>query len=264
MRWSYIAVERWLALRSDAIVSVSFSEYDAALGAGISLPTHRVIHNGLPAASTEGNAPIEINPQQLNLAFIGRFDRLKGIDILIRALEDPRLNETVLWLIGSGTSTGDEATIPARSNIHPLGWIPNRSLDSFIRCFDAIVIPSRAEAFGLVALEAMRNSKPVVASRVGGLRELVIDRVNGRLFEPDDVTGLRQVLLSLTKHELTRMGRIGRTIFESGFVWDRCFKAWNDVMNEAITNRAAHLELQSRSSLKRAWETLWRVCVSPG
>ena len=79
------------------------------------------------------------------------------------------------------------------------------------------MLASRWEGFGLVALEAMRAGKPVVASRVGGLPELVEDGVTGRLAPAVSATLLAQALLQDDPDTLVRMGAAGRLRYATAF-----------------------------------------------
>jgi glycosyltransferase involved in cell wall biosynthesis len=77
---------------------------------------------------------------------------------------------------------------------------------------DLYVQPSRDEALGIAAIEAMAMGKPVVAARVGGLPEVVIEGSTGRLFPPGDVSALSQAVVQLFQEPAVRlaMGRSGR------------------------------------------------------
>lgn len=232
----YALAERALGSRTDAIISISYSEFDAAVKAGISSPLHRVIYHGVPDRKTPAAPPVQVDPRSLNLAFIGRFDRQKGLDVLLQAFADPQLSGVNLWLIG-GSTLGHECSIPQQPNIKLIGWVPNDQIDDYIQCFDAVVVPSRWEGFGLIALEAMRNAKPVLASRTGGLAELLIDGVNGRLFNPEDVSDLTRVLRALSKPELQRMGKAALEIFDTGFQLGACYLRWRALTQDALALR---------------------------
>ena len=202
----YTSVERFLARRTDALVSISFSELDAAVKAKVVAPLHRVIYHGIPRRKEPSPVPVSVDASRTNFVFIGRFDRQKGLDLLLDAFADSRLSHVDLWVIG-GATLGHRYVIPDQPNIKLIGWVANAHIDDYIRCFDAVIVPSRWEGFGLIALEAMRNGKPVLASRTGGLAELLIDRVNGRLFNPGDVEDLIRVLLEMSQSKLPAWAR---------------------------------------------------------
>jgi glycosyltransferase involved in cell wall biosynthesis len=234
----YTLVERMLAPRADALVSISHSEFDAALKGKVQARLNRVIYHGMPGSNAQLAAPtpIAVDPARINLGFIGRFDYQKGLDLLLEAFKDPRLQHVDLYLIGEST-LGRTYDIPSQPNIKKLGWVKNAEIDAYIRCFDAVVIPSRWEGFGLIALEAMRNGKPVLASRIGGLAELVVDRANGRLIRPDDVSDLRRILLELNKEDLQRMGQAASSIFSSAFQIRDCYTQWSSLTEETLGSR---------------------------
>ena len=232
----YTLIERILARQTEAIVSISYSEFDAAATGKVLAPVHRVIYHGVPDKKLPSSLPVPVDPDRLNLGFIGRFDRQKGLDLLLRTFADPRLRHITLWLIG-GSTLGHNVVIPDQANIRLIGWVPNARIDDYISCFDAVVVPSRWEGFGVIALEAMRNSKPVLASRTGGLAELVIDRVNGRLFNPGELTDLTRILLEISKPELARMGRTAAEIFHTGFKITDCYSRWSTLTQDALALR---------------------------
>jgi glycosyltransferase involved in cell wall biosynthesis len=232
----YTCVERFLARRTDALVSISFSELDAAVKANVVAPLHRVIYHGVPPRKEHSPVPVSVDANRTNFVFIGRFDRQKGLDLLLDAFADPRLNHVDLWLIG-GTTLGHRYIIPDQPNIKLIGWVANAHIDDYIRCFDAVIVPSRWEGFGLIALEAMRNGKPVLASRTGGLAELLIDRVNGRLFNPGDVEDLIRVLLEMSQSEIVRMGKMAVEICDTGFSVADCYTRWSVLTTDALAVR---------------------------
>ena len=232
----YTSVERFLARRTDALVSISFSELDAAVKAKVVAPLHRVIYHGIPRRKEPSPVPVSVDASRTNFVFIGRFDRQKGLDLLLDAFADSRLSHVDLWLIG-GATLGHRYVIPDQPNIKLIGWVANAHIDDYIRCFDAVIVPSRWEGFGLIALEAMRNGKPVLASRTGGLAELLIDRVNGRLFNPGDVEDLIRVLLEMSQSEIARMGKMAVEICDTGFSVADCYNRWSVLTEDALALR---------------------------
>jgi glycosyltransferase involved in cell wall biosynthesis len=94
---------------------------------------------------------------------------------------------------------------------------------------DAVVMPSRWEGFGLVALEAMREARAVLAARVGGLAEIVVDGETGLLFTPDDVRSLEDAIVRCAEFDLAGLGLKGRTRFEAAFGAERMAQEIDDV-----------------------------------
>jgi D-inositol-3-phosphate glycosyltransferase len=130
------------------------------------------------------------------LLFAGRIQLLKGVDMAVRCLaelDDP----TAMLLVVGGPSGPDGAAELARVRAlaHDLGIArnvrfvppqPHARLADFYRAADVCIVPSRAESFGLVALEAAACGTPVVAASVGGLRSLVEHGTTGFLVDDRD------------------------------------------------------------------------------
>jgi D-inositol-3-phosphate glycosyltransferase len=127
------------------------------------------------------------------LLFVGRIQPLKGPDMAVRALAGLRRDDAMLILVGGASGAAGEATLGAtRALAAELGVAdrvvfvdpkPHHLLSSYYRAADVVVVPSRSESFGLVALEAAACGVPVVASAVGGLLNVVHDGVTGVLVE---------------------------------------------------------------------------------
>lgn len=128
------------------------------------------------------------------IVFVGRIQPLKGPDVAIRALaglrESGQRDARLLIVGGSSGRDGDIETERAHDLVDELGLHdhvafvapqPHHILSTYYRAADIVIVPSRSESFGLVALEAAACGTPVVASAVGGLLSLVDDGETGRL-----------------------------------------------------------------------------------
>ena len=98
-----------------------------------------------------------------------------------------------------------------------------------------LIAPSRSEGFGMVAVEAMACSKPVIATKVGGLKEIVIDGYNGLLVEKNNPNDLREKILELINNEDLRkiLGKNGRE-FSKKFSWEECAKNVKGIYEEVL------------------------------
>ncbi len=130
------------------------------------------------------------------MLFVGRIQPLKGLSIAVRALAELHDPDTRLVVVGGPSGTEGPAELAdIRALIDDLGLAervqfvdpqPHHLLSTYYRAADVVVVPSRSESFGLVALEAAACGIPVVAAAVGGLRTLVDDGVTGWLVESRD------------------------------------------------------------------------------
>ena len=130
------------------------------------------------------------------LLFVGRIQPLKGLDVAVRALAELRRPDAVLMVVGgaSGIEGSAEVTrlmtiiddLGVRDQVRFVEPQPHHILSTYYRAADVVVVPSRSESFGLVALEAAACGIPVVASAVGGLLTLVDDGLTGYLISGRD------------------------------------------------------------------------------
>ena len=173
-----------------------------------------LLYNGVPSASgSSGGPPRGGTPtERFAIGAVGRLVPEKGFDVLIRALAG--LPEADLVLMGDGPERagleglGRELGLQDRMTF--TGWVEPPWV-ARQRC-DVLVMPSRVEGFGLVAVEALLAGIPVVASRVGGLTEVVEDGVTGLLVPSDDPEALASALRelegdSVLRAELAERGR---------------------------------------------------------
>jgi D-inositol-3-phosphate glycosyltransferase len=117
------------------------------------------------------------------LLFVGRIQPLKGVDVAVRALAELQRPDAELLIVGGASGTaGREEVEKIEALVDELGLDervrfvppqPHHLLSSYYRAADVVLVPSRSESFGLVALEAAACGTPVVASAVGGLLTLV-------------------------------------------------------------------------------------------
>ncbi|MFK8023135.1 MAG: glycosyltransferase [Ilumatobacter sp.] len=152
-----------------------------------------------PGDQTGARRAIGQDPDVPLIVFVGRIQPLKGPDVAIRALAGLRElghpDARLLVVGGASGRDGGVETERAHDLIDELGvgehveFVPPQAhhiLSSYYRAADAVIVPSRSESFGLVALEAGACGTPVVASAVGGLLSLIDDGVTGRLIPGRD------------------------------------------------------------------------------
>ncbi len=125
------------------------------------------------------------------MLFVGRIQRLKGLDVAVAALEQTWARDAVLVVCGGPSGAEGRAALAEveamvtasglEDRVRFVAPRPHHQLSSLYRAADAVIVPSRSESFGLVALEAAACGCPVVAADVGGLTTLVDHRRTGLL-----------------------------------------------------------------------------------
>jgi glycosyltransferase involved in cell wall biosynthesis len=157
-----------------------------------------------------------LKPQGTLVGFVGWLLPIKGPMHLLKAMlavwrEHP---ETILVFVGKGDQEHALRQLADQYNLNGrvkfLGW--RDDVKEIMPLFDIFVLPSLNEGMGRVLVEAMAAGKPVVASRVGGIPDLVQDGVNGILVPPADEKALADGIKTLlTDHDLAhRMGAAGK------------------------------------------------------
>ncbi len=231
------SIEWWLANRADSVITCS-----AAMRAEVTElfeldPARvRVLHNGItPRDWHVGPERVAAARRRYGprgeplLLYFGRLEYEKGVQDLVAALPRVRRTHPGTTLLVAGTGTARDQLVEAaraarvRRSVRLLGHLSDDALAVTLAAADAVVLPSRYEPFGIVALEAAAAGAPLVASSAGGLGEIVEDGVTGVSFAPGDVGGLaaavRRVLddpAAATRRAAAARARLGRE-----FRWSR-------------------------------------------
>jgi glycosyltransferase involved in cell wall biosynthesis len=125
----------------------------------------------------------------------------------------------------------------ADPSIRLIGYVPDDALPSLYRNADVFVLPSKSgEGFGLVVLEAMASGLPVIATKSGGVIDLVADGVNGRLVPPNDARALARALSELVDVADLRSGlRQGALESVSSISWDTSIDLLEETLVKVIS-----------------------------
>ena len=203
------SVEWWLAQRADALVTCSSAmRAEVAHLFDVDEDQIAVIHNGIAVDAWQVGARRVAaarrrwrRADEPLLLFFGRLEYEKGPQDLLAAL--PRIRRrhpgTRLLVAGTGSQRDllDDLARTSRllRSVTFVGHLPDADLAALLGAVDAVVLPSRYEPFGIVALEAAAAGAPLVASTAGGLGEVVVDGETGLSFAPGDVGGLARAVV---------------------------------------------------------------------
>lgn len=207
---------------AEALICVSGSEEQLLLAAGAQAAKLHRIYNGVADVASGGHTA----GSDVRIAFAGRLSPVKGVDVLLSALaqlERALAGEIAVTLevMGTGPQASELKELAVQlgisDRVHFLGYVPDAA-ERLSEC-DVFCLPSREDMCPLVCVEAMSQGKPVVATEVGGLPELVVPEHTGLLVPPDDVKALCAALLRLVEDPVLRkrMGIAGRRRYEESF-----------------------------------------------
>jgi glycosyltransferase involved in cell wall biosynthesis len=223
-RKAFATADRTVAALADVHVAISagLARY-LAEREGFDAASFEVVHYGIAA----GAEPPPL-PGAPKLAVVGRLIPIKGHEVLLRAVARARDRipgltlevagdgelEPELRASAAGLGLGDAVTFLGR--VAPADPVLERA--------EVVLVPSFGEGFGMVALEAMERGRPVIASAVGGLPEIVDDGRTGLLVPPGDVEALADAIAELASDpgRVAAMGAAGRARALTEFSQERC------------------------------------------
>lgn len=241
----YAAIEWALCGWTNSIINISQTELDGAIGAGLPRTKQFLVHSGI--AVNDGDVDLAASPDlhdpeqehaRIELLYVGRFDHAKGFDILLEAMR--RLEDKPLHLTVCGEAVHEQREFLTPANVSLAGWIQRRALKDYYKKVDAVIIPSRSEGFGLVAIEAMRAGKAVIASNRGALAEIVLHRHTGDIFDLNDLDGLVQLLGHIDRDDLREQGQAGRKRFVEFFTAERMERETHSVYLQTLDSTNGH------------------------
>jgi D-inositol-3-phosphate glycosyltransferase len=178
------------------------------------------------------------------LLFVGRLDPIKGIDLLLESVAEMRAAPRLVVVGGNPPDDPEVARLRARAEGLGLGdrvlfpgAVPQRELPPYYRAADALVVTSRYESFGLVAVEALACGTPVVAARVGGLPAILRHGENGLLVRwrsPEAFAEQLDTLLAddLLRARLARAARPSVARFDWRYIGDEVRAIYQDLTAE--------------------------------
>jgi glycosyltransferase involved in cell wall biosynthesis len=230
-------LERLLARITDVLVAVSPEVRDELVSFGVAPASKfRVIRLGIElderlspdaAARAETRRVMGIRGERFVVGWIGRMTAVKRTDVVLKAfrrLLDEGV-DAVLCMVGDGPDRRSVEDLAAELGIIRDCLFPGYQEDvgPFFAAFDVFVLPSGNEGTPVTAIEALASGCPVVATRVGGVPDVVTDGEDGFLVEPGDVDGLaaRLAQLAIDPGLRATMGGAGRERMRSRYSVDR-------------------------------------------
>ncbi|MCL2818613.1 MAG: glycosyltransferase family 4 protein [Actinomycetia bacterium] len=243
---------------SDAYVAISQAVADELIEAGVDADKITVIPNGIDAeafasAAVEyygdgaGKMPSrDLKNRPMVFCAARNMDESKGIDVLVDAAvmilqrnpDSPTYTRPNFCIAGSGPEKSiisDFVHSQALSGrIRLIGYAP--LIAPWYKACDITVMPSRAEAAAVVALEAMALGKPVIASNLPSIAEVVVDGVTGILIEPDDPELLARTISELLADpdRMKAMGEAGAERVREYFTEQQMIQSYLDLFEQLV------------------------------
>ncbi len=232
-----IAIERALATRCDRIVNISPHETNFLQEMGFPAAHMSVVATGLPLTPVFSEEWAETRGGLIRLLFAGRLAREKGFDLILPELRERASPPWRLRVAGIPASVDGDNPASAPPQVEMLGWLGREQVAEELAACDALIMPSRWEGLPIIALEAMRASKPVIANSIGPFPHMIDHGIDGLLADFAQPGALTRVLDGYDRPALAALGRRARARFERDYsqdaMVDAMFGVYRDVLSAA-------------------------------
>jgi D-inositol-3-phosphate glycosyltransferase len=273
-----LEVEKQILERAQRIVATSPQERDdlrtlvSQLGQIEIVPCGTDIGNFRPISKAEARKQLGISTKEKVVLYVGRFDKRKGIETLVRATGELRAkleqgeeidphNLKLLIVGGSDPNEADGAErrrietivtdLALTENAEFVGMVGHDRLPLYYTAADVCVIPSHYEPFGLVAIEAMACGTPVVASDVGGLKFTVISEETGLLVPAQDVCGFARAIERILTDDLwaRKVRKQAAARVQQNFSWAGVADQLNDLYLHLLAQSDPGMSIRASATL---------------
>ena len=236
--------DAWLLPQMDAVVLVSQSMLENSRLAGIKNATLYIVNNGIsmekPVPYCCEELPIRRN-SGVNIVAVGRLSPEKGFDVLLKAMalvnEDGKDVSVVVFGEGRERQKLEDliCQLGLQERVKMPGFVENAA--ATFAYFDLLVMPSLTEGLPITILEAMRARLPVIASRVGGIPQLLVSGVSGLLVEPNNekelAVRIRELAGSLSQRR--KLAQVAWTIFKEKYSSTQMAIAYQQIYVKTLT-----------------------------
>jgi glycosyltransferase involved in cell wall biosynthesis len=268
MTWVFTCVERWLATRSDYLIAVSAAvAHDLSIRGIVAPRPTQVIPLGLPLAhllAIDGETPSNRSPGTLTVAWVGRLVPIKQAHVFVAACAYVHQHRPDIVLRGLIVGDGvdrqrTEAAIAEQgltAIVQCMGWA--QEMTAVYRDADVVCLTSANEGTPVALIEALAAARPVVATAVGGVVDVLgmtaadsagladapyVAGVGGLLARPGDAAAIGQALIALAQDAAhrKRLGQAGRHRVRGAYASSRLLRDIENLYTAACGMRAQHI-----------------------
>jgi len=256
LKWFYeIFFGRKLLKNAAKVIALNQVEAEQYRAMGVPEEKIAIIPNGIDLSEYAELPPKGVFKKKFNIPedkriilYLGRIHEIKGVDILIKAYASlaKKINfkDTLLVIAGPDDGYLSEAkalahTLRVSDSVRFVGPLYGRDKLAAYVDSEFCVLPSRYETFPMALLEAYACAKPIVASNVGGLRELIVDGETGLLFEVGDFRQLAEKMLYLLDkgEKAAEIGGKARKLVEEKYSLDKVVDDLEELYMEVVLRR---------------------------
>lgn len=198
----------------------------------------------IPFGVTAPESLLPLPGGPVRLCFLKEHREIYGPDLLVEAYALARrsIPDLRLTMAGSGPMTDTlrrrVENLGLTGAVEFPGYLEHREVVKFLSAHHILVMPSRMESFGVAALEASSCARPVIATRVGGIPEVVLDGTTGLLVRPERVADLAEAIVRLASDQsmMARLGEAGRQFVCEKYLWESSLDQMSELYDRLIAN----------------------------
>jgi len=228
-----------LRLKHDCIHTVSQATKEDLVQFGSKKPIY-VIHNTI----MDSNILTSFSPNQFQFVFVGRLVFYKNLELAINAINIAKKNEPKLKLIIIGDGPQRKILeklvkkLQLENNVEFKGYLSSEEKTQLIATSNALLFPSLCEGFGLVILEAFSQNRPVLASDIRPMSDIITHEKTGYLLNPYDEKLWAEYILKLVKNpqEANIIGKNGNELLQTKYNSELMYKKIVSMYSEVLQN----------------------------
>jgi glycosyltransferase involved in cell wall biosynthesis len=176
------------------------------------------------------------------IASLTKAQKHKGLDLLLHAIPEVKksVKDVQLTVVGHGDAVQTYKSLAIKlklgENVVFSGALFGENLKEVLRQSDVLVLPTSKESFGMVLIEAMAQGTPVIATKVGGIPDIISDGHDGFLIPPGDINEISKAIIKILKDaRLAKiMGENGQKKVKENYLWEKQVTATNAIFEKAL------------------------------
>lgn len=209
-------ISKWVLENADAIIVLTENMKKEINSFGFNLKNIFIIPNGIEPNESKDlsrndmRKDLKIDEVEKIILFVGTLKNVKGIKYLIKAINIVKEKglKTKLLLIGDGEQKKEleklSDKLNLKENVNFIGRVNNKEIYKYMVASDIFVLPSLSEGLPVVILEAMASGLPIIATKVGGVPEILKDKENGFLVDPKNSEQIAEKIIHLISNDNIR------------------------------------------------------------
>ena len=234
--------QKRIVKKADAIIAISSYLADFAKRYNKKAPVYVIPNGGIISNEYQAMNNKEKNKNEKIIITVSRLVKKNGIDILIKAVKELKIENWELQIIGDGPERKKLEKLTEKLGIADkarfIGSISNEKIPKYLAEADVFVRPSRSEGLGSAFLEAMAGGVPIIGTAVGGIPDFLKDGETGLISKVEDPDDLAEKISVILRDDNLKKKLIenGRKLVEEKYSWDKIARQTGEIYHEVINS----------------------------